>query len=140
MIKPILTDDDHAAAVREIAALWNAAEDSVDDARLDALATLVDAYERNRWPSEPLDPVEAIKAHMDLSGRTRSDLANVLGSQPRASEILRRVRPLTLEMIRSLEAAWRIPSGLLTARYDLRRVPKGTGQRPAAKSKRRDAA
>lgn len=44
-IRPIKTEEDHAAALAEIAALWNAEEGSAEWGRLDGLATLIDAYE-----------------------------------------------------------------------------------------------
>src|SRR3546814_8758063 len=70
-IRPIRNDDDHRAAVDEIRALWSAEAGSADEDRLDVLATLVDEYERKRWPVDKLDPVEAIEAAMEAEGRTR---------------------------------------------------------------------
>jgi HTH-type transcriptional regulator/antitoxin HigA len=55
------------------------------------------------------DPVEAIKFHMEQNGFRQKDLAAVIGSLSRASEILNRRRPLTVEMIRAIHAAWSIP-------------------------------
>lgn len=50
-VKPIMNDDDHRAAVDEIRSLWRAPANSADEDRLDLLATLVDDYERRRWPA-----------------------------------------------------------------------------------------
>jgi HTH-type transcriptional regulator/antitoxin HigA len=60
-IRPIKTDEDHRAALREIEALWGAAEGSPDGDHLDVLATLVEAYEERRWPIAKRDPIEAIE-------------------------------------------------------------------------------
>jgi HTH-type transcriptional regulator/antitoxin HigA len=49
-IATIRTIADHEAALREIETLWGAAEGSPEDDRLDAIVTLVDAYEDSRWP------------------------------------------------------------------------------------------
>src|SRR3546814_15734246 len=68
-IRPIRNDDDHRAAVDEIRALWSAEAGSADEDRLDVLATLVDEYERKRWPVDKLDPVEAIEAAMEAEGQ-----------------------------------------------------------------------
>ena len=125
-IEPINDDDAHAQAVLELKRLWDEEGDE-KAARFDTLATLVDGYERKRWPIELLLPVDAIRAHMTANNLRKADLAKVLGSQPRASEILNRVRPLTIDMIRALNASWGIPADLLIAPYELRRVPKGTG-------------
>jgi HTH-type transcriptional regulator / antitoxin HigA len=117
-IKPIRTDRDHRAALEEIERLWGAAEGSPEGDRLDVLATLVEAYEEKRWPVADMDPVEAIEAAMAHEGRTRADLAALIG-QSRASEILQRRRPLTLPMIRKIAAAWHVPEHLLVSEYRL---------------------
>jgi HTH-type transcriptional regulator / antitoxin HigA len=48
-IRPIRTDEDHAAAVAEIERLWGAPAGSPEGDRLEILATLVCAYEDERW-------------------------------------------------------------------------------------------
>lgn len=85
----IKNDADHEAALREIEGLWGAAVGSDAGDRLDVLVTLVDAYERQRWPIEPLDPVRAIEAAMATNGHTRAELAALIG-QSRATEVLGR--------------------------------------------------
>ena len=115
-IKPIRTDQDNRAALREIERLWGAAEGTADGGRLDVLATLVEAYEDKRWPIAELSPIEAIKAAMAQEGRTRADLAALIG-QSRATEILQRRRALTLPMIRKVAAAWQVPAHVLVRDY-----------------------
>lgn len=117
-IFPIRTDEDHRNAVREIEQLWDAQEGTDEFNRLDIIATLVDAYEARRWPIADLDPVDTIKADMELNGRTLTDLTKVIGKS-RATEILKRQRPLTLAMIRKLHEAWRIPADRLVGEYKL---------------------
>ena len=115
-IRPIKTDADHDAALREIEQLWGSAEGTADGDRLDVLVTLADAYEDKRWPLEELDPVEAIEAAMEHDGHSRADLAALIGKN-RATEILKRQRPLTLPMIRSIAQAWHVPERLLVKEY-----------------------
>ena len=115
-IKPIKSDADHEAALREIEQLWGATEGSVEGDRLDVLVTLADAYEERRWPLEELDPVEAIEAAMAHDGHSRADLAALIGKN-RATEILKRQRPLTLPMIRRISAEWHVPEALLVKEY-----------------------
>lgn len=117
-IRPIKSDADHEAALRRIAELWGAEEGSEDGDLLDVLATLVEVYERDRWPIEPLDPVGAIEAEMAMNGRSRADLAALLG-QSRATEILGRKRALTLPMIRKIARAWHVPEKVLVQEYAL---------------------
>jgi HTH-type transcriptional regulator/antitoxin HigA len=119
-IRPIVTDEDHAAALKEIDRLWNAKAGTPEAATLDALATLVQTYEERRWPREPLDPIETIIGSMQWNDRTQADLATLLGSRSRASEILNRKRALTLEMIHKLNKEWGIPAELLIRPYELR--------------------
>ena len=112
-IRPIRTDDDHKAALVEISRLWGAAEGSPDGDRLDVLATLVEHYEEARWPIQAANPLGVLKFTMEQNGRTQSDLAALLGSRSRASEILNAKRELTLDQIRLLAREWRIPAGAL---------------------------
>ncbi len=117
-IRPIHTAKDHAAALRRIEALWGAAPKSPEGDELDVLATLVDAYEAEHFPVENLDPIDTIKAHMDIAGYRQSDLAALFGSRSRASEIINRRRPLNLQQVHALVQAWRIPAALLIAPYE----------------------
>jgi HTH-type transcriptional regulator / antitoxin HigA len=115
-IKPIKTDTDHRAALREIETLWGAAESTPEGDRLDVLATLVEAYEEKRWPLADMDPVEAIEAAMVHEGRTRADLGMLIGNN-RATEVLKRQRALTLPMIRRIAKEWHVPERLLVREY-----------------------
>ena len=54
-IRPIRTDAEHRAALKEIEALWGAAEGTPEGDRMDVLATLVVAYEAKRWSVDELD-------------------------------------------------------------------------------------
>lgn len=116
MIEPITDEQSHKRALRRIEELWNAAPGSPEEQELDALATLVDAYERKRFPILPPDPIEAIKARCEQLGWTRKDLEPLLGSRTRVSEVLARKRELTLPMIRKIHAAMQIPAAVLIAR------------------------
>ena len=56
---------------------------------------------------------------MEQSGLTQADLARAIGSQSRASEILRRKRHLTIEMAWALHREWNIPAESLLKPYKL---------------------
>src|SRR4051794_23340279 len=98
-IRPIRTDEDHTEALAEIDRLWGAESGTDEGDTLEVLAILVDDYERTRWPTERVDPVDAIKAYIEMNGLEQSDLSKLFGSISRASEILNRRRRLTVEMI-----------------------------------------
>lgn len=109
---------EHRAALDEIQRLWSA-EDPDDQQRLLDWGVLVDIYEASLIkPAAGLDPIAVILAEMEMNGRTRADLAAVVG-QSRATEIVQRKRPLTLQMIRALNRAWGIPADLLIPEYRL---------------------
>ncbi|MGX1350654.1 HTH-type transcriptional regulator/antitoxin HigA [Bradyrhizobium elkanii] len=106
-IHPIKNDEDHAAALAEIAKLWGAVERSEDDDKLDLLATLVSRYEATRWPTDSnMDPIDLLHFAIDELGHTQAELAELLGSRSRASEVLNRRRALSIEMIRKINEAW----------------------------------
>ena len=118
-IRPIRSDEDHKAALAEIERLWGAAPGTDSRDKLDILVTLVEKYEENRWPmAEPdWDPVDVLQYAIDEMGHSQAELAELLRSRSRASEILSRNRTLTLEMIRSISDAWKIPAALLIKPY-----------------------
>ncbi len=127
-IKPIKTDREYQAALKEIDRLFDAAVDTPDGDRLEVLVALVEAYERQHYPISLPDPIEAIEYYMESRGLSRQDLEPYIGSRPRVSEILNRRRPLTLKMIRNLEAGLGIPAEILVQPYDVEPY-----DRPAAK-------
>jgi HTH-type transcriptional regulator/antitoxin HigA len=56
---------------------------------------------------------------MEVSGLKQSDLAELLGSASRASEILNRKRALTTEMVYRISRQWNIPADSLVRPYHL---------------------
>jgi HTH-type transcriptional regulator/antitoxin HigA len=117
-IHPIRSDADLTAALEEIEGLWGAEPGSPEGDRLDVLMTLTEHFEASHYPTPQVHPVDYLKAAMEARGATAKDLAGILGSQPRASEILNRRRSLTLDQIRKICAAWRLPSDPLIAAYE----------------------
>ena len=89
-IKPIRTEADYRAALREIESLMDAELDSPEGERLDVLTTLVEAYKAKRYPMELPDPVEAIKFEMERRGLTVKDLKPMIGKSNRVYEICQR--------------------------------------------------
>lgn len=87
--------------------------------RFDVLAALIEAYEAKHWPIEPADPIDAIRYRMEVGGLKQADLAELLGSASRASEILNRKRALTTEMVHKISSQWRIPAESLVRPYHL---------------------
>jgi HTH-type transcriptional regulator/antitoxin HigA len=128
-IAPIKDEASHRVALIEIDRLWGAPEGTPEGDQLDVFMTLVDAYERMRWPVEDIDPIDAVKARMENAGRTRKEFEAIVGSSGRASEILNRRRHLTLAMIWKLAREWKIPADLLIQPYKLSRAKKRANPR-----------
>src|SRR5262245_20976228 len=107
-LRPIRTEAEYDIALAEVDKYFDHEPEPGTPAgdRFDMLVMLIADYERKHWPIVPLPPVEMIKGMMDLKGYTQVDLARVLGSRARASEILARKRHLTLPMIWSLSREW----------------------------------
>ena len=118
-IKPIKSEADYDMALTMIDGLMGAAPDTPEGDHLEVLVTLVEAYEAEHWPIEAPDPISAIEHVMETRGFRQRDFAALIGSQPHASEILNRHRPLTLAMIRALSAEWDLPADVLVREYDL---------------------
>src|SRR5213596_4429572 len=124
-IRLIRTNKDHRAALAEIEKLWGASIGTPEGDKLDILVTLVEAYEERRWPLKSrrrFDPIDVLHYAIDELGHTQAELARILGSRSRASEILSRRRPLTLEMIHKISEAWKIPADLLVRPYKTERA------------------
>jgi HTH-type transcriptional regulator/antitoxin HigA len=114
-IAPIRTERDYDRALKQVAVYFeNEPKRGTPEAdRFDVLAALIEGYEAKRWPIDPPDAVEAIRFRMEQSGLGQADLARLLGSRSRASEIMRRKRPLTLEQAWRLHREWHIPAEAL---------------------------
>lgn len=118
-IHPIVTAEDHREAVQMIQRLWDAPPGSPDGRVLEVLATLVDAYEAKTFPIEAAHPVDVLRTHMEMTGRTQGDLADLFGSRSRASEVLARKRALSMDMAHKLHSQWGIPADVLIQPYEL---------------------
>ncbi len=109
-IKPIKTDADYRAALKEIEILMVAKPDTPDGEKLDVMVTLIEAYEAKHFPMELPDPVAAIKFEMERKGLTVKDLEPMIGKSNRVYEILNHKRSLTLKMIWKLHEGLGIPA------------------------------
>lgn len=125
-IRPIKTEADYQAALKEIETLMHAVADTPEGDRLDVLVTLVEAYEAKHYPLDLPDPVEAIKFTMEQRGLTVKDLEPMIGRSNRVYEILNHTRPLTLKMI------WRLHQGLGIPAESLIRQPENQSTALAA--------
>lgn len=118
-IKPIRSEVDYQAALKEIEKLMESQPTTPDGDRMDVLVTLVEAYEEKHFPiPEPDDPVQVLEYYMESRGLSRSDLIAYLGSKERVSEVLNRKRRLSLQMIQRLHSGLGIPADLLVGKQN----------------------
>lgn len=105
-IKPIRTEADYKAALKEVSVLMESdpALGTPDGDRLDVLVTLVQAFEARHYSIDLPDPIEAIKFRMEQQDLKPKDLEPMIGRSNRVYEILNRKRPLTMTMVRKLHA------------------------------------
>ncbi len=118
-LRPIKTKRDYLAALKEAEILWDAPAGSKESDRLEVLTLLIQAYESEHYPIPDPDPIEFLLHVMEARGLTRRDLEPYIGSRARVAEVLNRVRPLTLEMIRRLSDGLGVPADVLVRRYEL---------------------
>jgi HTH-type transcriptional regulator/antitoxin HigA len=125
-IRAIRNEEDYSWALKEIEQYFIREPEPGSKAaeRFDVLSALIEAYEIKYWPIEAADPIDAIQYKMEIAGLKQSDLAKVIGSSSRASEILKRKRALTTEMIYKIHSNWNIPAASLVRPYHLSRDKK----------------
>lgn len=116
-IRPVKTEADYQAALAEIERLFDAAPGTSEGDRLEVLTTLVEAYEQRHYRIPAPDPIEAIEYYMESRGLSRHDLEPYIGSRAQVSEVLNRIRPLSLGMIRRLNTGLGIPAEILIQPY-----------------------
>jgi HTH-type transcriptional regulator / antitoxin HigA len=119
-IKPIKTEEDYQQALAQIEGIFHTQENTPEGDDLDVLVALVEAYERDRFPIPVPDPVEAIRYFLESRQLSRKELAEILGTESRVSEILHYKRGLSLKMIRNLHDELGIPAEILISDYDLK--------------------
>ncbi|MEX0773606.1 MAG: helix-turn-helix domain-containing protein [Balneolales bacterium] len=112
-IHPIHTEQDYRRALARIEKIFDAEPGSKEGDELEVLGILVEQYEKENFPIEPPKPVEAIKFRMEQVGMSQKDLAKLLGSRSRASEILTGKRALSLRQIRLLTRQLGVPADIL---------------------------
>src|SRR5260370_27249323 len=112
-IRPIKTKSDYEAAMHRIEAVWGATPETSESDELEVLVTLAEAYEREHYPIDLPDPVEAIKFRLEQEGKDYRALIGIIGQRTRVYEVMRRARPLSLNMIRKLHRDLQIPAEIL---------------------------
>src|SRR5208282_5507732 len=111
--KVIKTAAEHQAALAHAESLMDAAPGSPAEAELGVWGLLIEKFEEDHFPIDRPDPIDAIRFRMEQLGLSQSDLLRYIPSKSKVSEVLNRHRPLSLTMIRLLQAGLNIPAEVL---------------------------
>lgn len=112
-IYPLHTEADYNNALSRIDEIFDAKPGTPQGDELEVLGILIDEFEKRQFPIASPDPVEAVKFRVEQLGLTQTDLAKMIGSKSRASEILSGKRSLSLRIIRLLNQKLNIPAEIL---------------------------
>lgn len=116
-MKVIKSAYEYKKALKRLEKIFDAKPNTTKGDELELLSLLIDKYEKEKYPIPMPDPIEAIKFRMEQMGYNQNDLAVIIGLKSRASEILNKKRPLTLEMIRNIHDKLNIPTQVLIQAY-----------------------
>ncbi len=117
-IRAIRTNADYEWALKEVEQYFDKvpASGTPEADRFDVLSVLIEKYEAGQFEIANADPVEVLEFAMESMGKTQAELGHLI-TRSRATEIMKRKRKLTLEMIRIISGAWHIPVAALIAPY-----------------------
>lgn len=116
-MKVIKTEEEYQAALSRLEEIFDSKKGSKNADELELLSLLIEKYEDEISPIDLPDPIEAIKFRMDQLGYKQKDLAKAIGLKSRVSEILKKKRKLTIDMIRRLHDTLGIPTEVLIKEY-----------------------
>ena len=115
----IKTEEQYQKALKRLDKIFHAKKGTREQEELEILVMLIQRYEDETVGEFPdPDPIEAIKFKMEQMDMTQKDLANVIGLKSRASEILSRKRPMSINIIRKISEALSIPADILIQPYE----------------------
>ncbi len=118
--KVVKTEKAYQLALNRLELIFDSKASDSTFAEAELLVLLIEKYEQETEPAfATLDPIEVIKFKMEQNNMRNKDLAQILGSKSKSSEILNRKRRLTLSMIRKITTALGLSAELLIGDYEL---------------------
>ncbi|MFZ1579756.1 MAG: helix-turn-helix domain-containing protein [Saprospiraceae bacterium] len=121
MLRPIKSKEEHSIYLSRAYELMqlDLSPNSIESDELEVISILIEAYEKENFPIESPNPIEAILFRIEQLGMSSSELNKILGSRSRTSEILNGKRKLSIGMIRKLHEKLGIPAQILIKDYEL---------------------
>ena len=120
--RPIRSKRDYEVALKQAEILWDAPARSVEADGIQVLVLLIQSYENVHYAIPDAEPIDFLLYVTEARGLTRKELEPFIGSRAPVAEVLNRVRPLSLEMIRRLSTGLGIPAEVLIQPYDVTRA------------------
>ncbi len=118
-LKLIKLDKDYRNGLERLELIFDAPIDTIEGDEAEILSMMIENYEKEHFPIEAPDPIEAIKIRMEELNLRQKDLVGIIGGKSRVSEILNRKKKLTVDMIRELEQTLQISASVLVNNYQL---------------------
>ena len=116
----ISTEEEYDKALARLDKIFDSKPGDSTFKEAELLTLLIENYELETEPEFPdPDPIEVIKFKMEQNNLRSKDLAEIVGSKSKASEILNKKRRLTLKMIRQINKFLGIPAEVLISEYEL---------------------
>ena len=121
MLRPIKSKEEHSIYLSRAYELMqlDLSPNSKESDELEVISILIEAYEKENFPIESPNPIEAILFRIEQLGMSSSELNKLLGSRSRTSEILNGKRKLSIGMIRILNQKLGISAQTLIKDYEL---------------------
>lgn len=117
-IDVIRTKVDYRAGLKRLET-WARSGKSLYYPAIEALTTLIKAYEEKHFPAPEADPIDAIRFRLKQLQWSQNYLAVELHmTSGRLSEVMNMKRPLTLPIIRQIVTVLGIPADVLIQPYD----------------------
>ena len=91
----VTTDEEHRLALNRIRQLMEIPGIPSQSDELTSLAVAVQEFERQHYPIEPPDPVDAVEYEIDQQPATHKALVTIFGSETALAEFMNREQQLT---------------------------------------------
>ncbi len=115
VVKAIETEEEYDRMVTAVEALMDKGEASrspEEDALLETMAILIQAYDDRHHPLPPSPGHEMLAYLMETSGRTAKDLLPIFGTRGRVSEVLSGKRSISKEQAKKLASTFQVTADL----------------------------
>ena len=118
--RTLKSEADYDTALEQMAAFMQIEEVSLSEEQRDVMnvtGLLIEEYEKQHYTIGPPHPLEAIRYEVERKEISEAELAKLLGSRSKKSEVLSGKRKLSLAMIRRLHQVLGISADTLIQAY-----------------------